>query len=282
MHVCNHDSQIENMKQIIYILLAIIFMTGCNNDPKLKIRSKSANEIPQINYLLINHFPHSTSSFTEGLLFHNNELFESTGSPEDLPQTKSVFGILNLQTGEIDVKSELNRDHYFGEGIVFLKNKIYQLTYKKQTCFVYDAKTFEKIEQHSYLNEEGWGLTTDGEFIIMSDGTNTLSYREPSSFEVIKTLRVSANNYAIDNLNELEYIKGYIYSIVLPTNTIIKIDPKTGHVVGKIDCTPLIEMAYLKNQNIYEMNGIAYDSISDHIFVTGKMWPEIYEIKLSN
>lgn len=270
------------MKQIIYILLAIIFMAGCTHNPTSKKKRKKANDIPQINYSIINQFPHSTSSFTQGLLFHHKELFESTGSPEDFPQTKSVFGILNLETGEIDVKQELDRDKYFGEGIVFLNDKIYQLTYLKQTCFVYDAITFQKIGQYSYSNQEGWGLTTDGESIIMSDGTNVLSFRDPSNFEIMKTLQVSSNNYAVDYLNELEYIQGYIYANAWPTNMIVKIDPKNGHVVAKIDLTSLRERAYIQNSHSGVTNGMAYDSISGHLFVTGKMWPEIYEIKFSD
>lgn len=269
------------MKQILYILLATIYLAGCTNNPKSKKKRKSANDIPLIKYSIINNFPHSTSSFTEGLLIHNNELFESTGSPVEMPQAKSVFGILDLQTGEIDIKNKLDRNKYFGEGIVFLNNKIYQLTYKNQICFVYDANTYEKIKQYSYSNKEGWGLTTDGEFIIMSDGTNILSYMDPVNFHVIKTLQVSANNYAIDYLNELEFINGYIYANVWPSNIIVKIDPKTGHVVGKIDLTPLHEMAQIKNPGSYETNGIAYDSLTDNIYVTGKMWPNIYQIKLS-
>jgi len=270
------------MKRIIYLLLVTIYITGCINNPKSRKKIRSASDVPQINYSIVNHHPHSTSSFTEGLLIHDNKLFESTGSPLELPQTKSVYGILNIQTGEIDVKNELDRNKYFGEGIVFLNNRIYQLTYKKQTCFVYDAKTYKILKQYNYSNKEGWGLTTDGKYIIMSDGTNILSFIEPSKFQVVKTIKVSANNYAIDYLNELEYIKGYIYANVWPTNTIVKIDPKNGYVVGKIDLTPLHEMAIVKNPNSNETNGIAFDSISDNIFVTGKMWPEIYQIKLQN
>lgn len=270
------------MKQILYILLASVYLTACVNHTEPKKKRKKASDIPEINYSIVQQFPHSTSSFTEGLLIHNNEIFESTGSPEDLPHVKSVFGILNLETGEIDVKQELNRDKYFGEGIVILNDKLYQITYRKQTCFVYDAKTFEKIEEYPYANKEGWGLTTDGKYIIMSDGTNILSFRDPSNFQLVKTLEVSSNLYAVDDLNEIEYINGHIFANVWPTNIIIKIDPESGHALGKIDLTKLSEMAYLKNPEIYETNGIAYDSVSDFIYVTGKMWPDIYQIKLSD
>ncbi len=268
------------MKQILIILLSTIFLVGCINNPQSKKKRKSASDVPLIKYSVVDHFPHSITSFTEGFVIHNNEIFESTGSPEELPHANSVFGILNLQTGEIDVKKGLDRDKYFGEGIVFLNNKIYQLTYRSQICFVYDANTYKKIKQYSYLNKEGWGLTTDGEFIIMSDGTNILSYMDPNNFEVIKTIHVSANNYAIDYLNELEFIEGYIYANVWPSDFIVKIDPRNGNVVGKIDLTPLHEMAFIKNPESYETNGIAYDSLTDNIYVTGKMWPDIYQIKL--
>ncbi len=268
------------MKQFLYILLTMVFLTGCNNTPEPKKKRKSASDIPKIHYTVMNQHPHSTSSFTQGLLVHNNEIYESTGSPKESPHLKTVIGILDLETGEIDVKIALDSKKYFGEGITILNNKIYQLTYHSQTCFVYDLKIFELIEQYSYLNEEGWGLTTDGEFLIMSDGTHVLTYRDPSTFEVIKTMQVTSNGYAIDYLNELEYIDGYIYANVWTTNILVKIDPKNGHIVAKIDLTSLRTKAYLQNPDLGVTNGIAYDSKSGHIFVTGKLWPQIYEIKL--
>ena len=275
------------MERLINIfLILLLFVTtlnlGCgNNINKVKTRKK-AFDIPQISYTIVNAYPHDVNSFTQGLLFHDNLLFESTGSPIEFKQTKSVVGIVNLETGIIDVKVELDRNKYFGEGIVFLNDKLYQLTYKNQVCFVYDAITFEKQRLFSFQNKEGWGLTTDGTYLIMSDGTNVISYRNPNNFEVVKELVVSSNNYAIDYLNELEFINGYIYANVWPANIIVKIDTVSGKVVGKIDLSPLRDLALSKNQNSYETNGIAYDSILDKIYVTGKMWSEIYQIDFAH
>jgi glutamine cyclotransferase len=262
----------------LLLFLVAILSYGCsNNTSKVKIRKK-ALDIPQINFTIVNHYPHDIVSFTEGLLFHDNKLFESTGSPIEFPQAKSVVGFVSLETGIIDKKIELDKNKYFGEGIVFLNNKLYQLTYKNQVCFVYDAKTFKKQKSYSYQNKEGWGLTTDGTHIIMSDGTNVISFRDSSNFDVVRQLAVSSNNYAIDYLNELEFINGYIYANVWPSNIIVKINPTSGKVVGKIDLTLLRDLALVKNSNSYETNGIAYDSILDKIYVTGKMWADIYQI----
>ncbi len=264
-----------------FVMLLFLFATlslGCSsNTSKAKTR-KRAFDVPNINYTIVNHFPHDIVSFTEGLLFHGNELYESTGSPIEFPQTKSVIGIVSLETGIIDKKVELDRNKYFGEGIVFLNNRLYQLTYKNQICFVYDANTFKKLRSFSYQNKEGWGLTTDGTYLIMSDGTNVISFRDPSTFNVVKQLNVSANSYAIDYLNELEFINGYIYANVWPSNVIVKVDTANGKVVGKIDLTQLRNLALIKNPSSYETNGIAYDSILDKVYVTGKMWPEIFQI----
>jgi len=272
----------NKIKQSITIILSILYLTACVDDPKPIGKKKTADDVPLLSYSIVNQFPHSTSSFTEGLLIQDKEIFESTGSPIELPETKSVFGILNTETGDIDVKKELDRKLYFGEGIVIFQDKIYQLTYKKQTCFVYDLETYKNIKQYRYSNKEGWGMTTDGKHIIMSDGTYNLSFRDPNNFEIVKTLPVKANYFGVQNLNELEYVNGYIYANIWPTNKVVKIDAESGHVVGKIDLTNLHQMALNKNPRSQETNGIAYDPISNTMYVTGKMWPEIYQIQLPN
>ncbi len=264
--------------RLLLLFTVITFLCSCKNTAKpIKVR-KEPLDLPQIKYTVVSTLPHDTNSFTEGLLFHDNKLYESTGSPIEFSQTKSVFGVIDPHTGKIDKKVELDRNIYFGEGIVFLNNKVYQLTYKKQVCFVYNATTFKKIREFPYQNKEGWALTTDGKYIIMSDGTNVISFRNPTDFEVAKTINVSANNFAIDYINELEYIDGFIYANVWPSNIVVKIDPANGNIVGKLDLTKLHDMASVITENIYETNGIAYDSISDKIYVTGKMWPKIYQI----
>jgi glutamine cyclotransferase len=222
---------------------------------------------------VLNTSPHDVSSFTEGFLFHNGQLFESTGATAELPQTKSLFGIVDVKTGKIDTKAELDKSVYFGEGIVVLKNKIYQVTYKNQVGFIYDAATYKKIGQFNYTNKEGWGLTTDGTSIIMSDGSNVLTYFNPEGMTITKTLSVSNNGYAEDYLNELEYINGFIYA---------KINPTDGKIVGIIDLSAIEGKERMTNVSAKEMNGIAFDSATNKILVTGKMWANIYQIDFAH
>jgi glutamine cyclotransferase len=274
------------LKNTIIIICGMLFFLSCKNEDakteKVSILSEIKNPIAQIQYSVTNKYPHDISSFTEGLLFHNNTLFESTGSPSNLPQTKSVFGPVDLKTGKINVKVELDKTIYFGEGLVFIKNKICQITYTNQIGFVYDAKTFKKINQFSFTNKEGWGLTTDGTYIIMSDGTFNLSYLNADDYSLVKNLSVTDAGYGLDNLNELEYINGFIYANVWTTQTIVKINPSNGEVVGKIDISALFDEAKKINPSIAETNGIAYDSINNKILVTGKFWPKIYEIDFAH
>ncbi len=268
------------------IVIATIFSSCETDKPKdiKKVDTSTIVEVPEtpiISYTLVNTYPHDLNAFTEGFLFHEGKLYESTGAPENLPQTKSLFGIVDLKNGKIDTKVEIDKSIYFGEGISILNNKIYQLTYKNQTAFVYDAKTYKPIGKYSYQNREGWGLTNDGKNLIMSDGSNYLTYFD-QNFNVTKTLDVSENGYAVDYLNELEYIHGFIYANIYQSHEIVKIDPSTGNVVGKLDLTSLFQTSKTKDINSLETNGIAYDSISDKILVTGKMWPSMYEIKFQH
>jgi glutamine cyclotransferase len=176
----------------------------------------------------------------------------------------------------------LDREKYFGEGIVFLNNKIYQLTYQTKKGFVYDQKNFRKIGEFTYHSKEGWGMTTDGINLIMSDGTSTLTYLDPNSFQPVKTISVTNENGPVKKLNELEFIRGFIYANVYTTSTIIKIDPQTGKEAGKLDLGSLAAEAKIKYPSALEMNGIAYDSASQKVYVTGKLWPNIYEIEFNH
>lgn len=273
-------------KHITYFSLIVsgaLLLASCQPDkPKEIVPPPVEAEtpaIPEIKFTVQNKYPHDITSFTEGFLFHDGKLFESTGAPDNLPQTKSLFGIVDLKTGKIDVKAELDKNIYFGEGIVFLNGKVFQLTYKNQTGFIYDGKTYKNIGKFNYTNREGWGLTTDGKYLIMSDGTSYITYLDPVSFSVVKTLDVAETGYVVENLNELEYIKGFIYANIWTTTTIVKIDPNTGDVVGKIDLGSLLYESKAQNPNLAETNGIAYDSINNRVLVTGKLWPTIYEIK---
>lgn len=269
-------------KKLFGTLFLAVILFSCNNTEKSSDGSDTKESTPSIPFKLVNSFPHDTTAFTEGFLVHNNQVFESTGSPDELSETSSVIGILDLKTGKLDTKVTLDKARYFGEGITILNDKIYQLTYKSKVGFVYDLKTFKKIKDFSFNNSEGWGLTTDGQSLIMSDGTYNLTYLDPNSLTVIKTLPVRENGYAKELLNELEYIKGFIYANVWQTNEIVKIDPATGNVVAKMNLGSIAADAKTQYAKSLEMNGIAFDSTTNKVYITGKMWPKVYEIDFSH
>jgi glutaminyl-peptide cyclotransferase len=266
------------MQRLLTTLLFGLILTSCKNNSK-STNNRNINGTPIIEYSIKKTLPHSTDAYTEGFLFHDDKLFESTGSPEEYPNAKSVVGIVSLKTGKIDVKVEIDRNKYFGEGIVFFNNKLYQLTYKNQLGFIYDSKDFKQTGTFTYANKEGWGMTTDGKSIIMSDGTNFLTYWDPDSLKEIKKLNITYNGASALYVNELEYINGFIYANVWTTNYIAKIDASDGKIVGLIDLTSLFQRAKKENPLSEATNGIAYDSRKNRVLVTGKFWPYIFEIK---
>lgn len=265
--------------RIFLIVNVLILNLGCNNEPA---PSSTLNEpmsaIPVIHYTSGTIYPHDTTLFTEGLVFHNGLLYESGGAPPEYPFTRSVIGVSDLTSGRFTPKIEIDHSKYFGEGIVFLNNKLYQLTYKNRKGFVYDARTFKKIDEFTYGNAEGWGLTTDGKSIIMSDGTSKLTYLDPERLLPVKTLNVMENGNERDSLNELELINGFIYTNIWQTSTIVKIDTATGHVAGKLDLSAIVNAVAARKPGAQEMNGIAYDSATGRVLITGKLWPSVYEI----
>lgn len=269
------------MKQKLFLLYLITFIfLSCNSSKKSKSVKTVEKAIPTINFDYITSYPHDITSFTEGFLIYEGELYESTGAPEYLPQTKSLFGRVNLETGKIETNVEIDKAKYFGEGITFLNNKAYQLTYQSKVGFIYEMPSFKKIKEFTIPSDEGWGLTTDGEFLIMSDGSCQLKYLDPETMQVIKTIEVTENGYIKEDLNELEYIKGYIFANIWTTTIIVKIDPSDGKIVGKFDMADYAFEAKSLYRGSLEMNGIAYDPINNKTYLTGKLWPKIYEIRL--
>ncbi len=268
------------MKPVYALIFVLCIFCSCRNKTKEEETNTNAapSATPIINYAVTNSFPHDASLFTEGFVMHNDQLFESTGSPDDLPETKSLIVTDDLKTGKAVEKAEIDRAKYFGEGIVFFKDKLYQLTYKNKIGFIYDAKSFKQLGRFSYANSEGWSLTTNGTELIMSDGTENLTFLHPDNLKPAKTLRVTEMALPLSKINELEYIKGFIYANIWTTDFIVKIDPSTGKVVGKLDLSSLHAEAKNKNPDADVLNGIAYDSTSDKIYVTGKLWPNIYQI----
>jgi len=270
------------MKALMIIALAFLF--SCNNHTSDSTQSTSpGTDAPaELGFTVLHVLPHDTASFTEGLLVHDGQLYESTGHPPgDESNTRSLFGTVDAKTGKIQPKAEIDRNKYFGEGIVFLNGKVYQLTLSTKIGFIYDAKTFKKIGEFTFPMNEGWGMTTDGTYLIMTDGTSNISYLDPNNFKLIKILGVNNNNGFIGNLNELEYIDGFIYANQYQTNNILKIDPASGKIVAKANFDAIKNEALNKYPGSIDMNGIAYDSATKKIYVTGKMWPNIYEIKFN-
>lgn len=263
----------------IQVVFATFFFFGCKDDGSDYI--PVGEGIPLISYGYITSYPHDTATYTEGFLFSKDSLFESTGSMPPMSATSSVFGPVDLETGKIRIRVALDKKKYFGEGITYLNGKFYQLTYTNRVGFVYDAATYGLLREFPLPGAEGWGLTTDGEWLIMSDGTDKLTYLDPQTFLVKKIIHVTQKGSPKTGLNELEFIKGDIYACYWLGKTIVRIDTSSGKVTGIIDLASFAKEA----ENIFpgslEMNGIAYDPGNEHIFITGKFWPKIYEIKIS-
>ncbi len=268
------------MSKLIPFFSLVFLLFACTGKQE-KSQNTTQHLIPAIDYYMVNSFTHDTTAFTEGFLVYNGKLYESTGATRDFPQTRSLFGEVDLKTGKIEKKVELDKQKYFGEGISFLNGKVYQLTYKNKVGFIYDAGSLKKLGEFTFPGDEGWGMTTDGTHLIMSDGTHKLTYLDPNTLQATKTISVHENGYVKDKLNEIEFINGYIYANIWMTNTIVKINPEDGNIVGLLDLTALASEA----KNIYpgsqEMNGIAFDQANNKVYVTGKLWPKIYEIKFN-
>lgn len=225
----------------------------------------------KLGYKIIESFPHSTKNFTEGLEFYKGKLFESTGNNNESyiyaynPNNEHIYSTLKLD------------GKYFGEGITILNDKIYQLTYKTQKGFVYDANTFEKINEFSFKSKEGWGMTNDGKSIIMSNGSSQIIYLNPETFKEEKRIEVSFPEGFVNNINELEYVDGNIYANIWMLETIVKIEAKTGRVLAFINMKGLLNN--YRTNRVDVLNGIAYHSDEKAFYITGKYWPRIFKVE---
>ncbi|MGD9557997.1 MAG: glutaminyl-peptide cyclotransferase [Mangrovibacterium sp.] len=228
----------------------------------------------ELTYQMVKTYPHSITHFTQGLEIHDGYLYEGTGE-----NGKSGIFKIELSTGKI-LKSFKLEDKYFGEGITILGDKIYQLTYKAQKCFVYDLNTFVRVDSFSYQTPQGWGLTNDGKHLIKTDSSEIIHFIDPATREVVRKMPVCDDQGPVQNLNELEYHDGYIFANVWTTNMILKIDAKTGKVVSKINFEGLLPVTYDPQKPIDVMNGIAIDKNTGKMYVTGKLWPRLFEVKL--
>jgi glutamine cyclotransferase len=228
--------------------------------------------ISNYSYTIVQQLPHDMSAFTEGLTFKDGNLYESNGQ-----NGLSDLRILDLNKGTIKNKVNLGNE-YFGEGMTILNGKIFQLTWVNNKGFIYDANSLELLGEFQYTGE-GWGLTNDGLSLIMSNGSNAITYLNPETFQIQKVIYVYDKGAPVYSINELEYVKGEIYANIWHSDKVVQIDPELGEIIGWIDLTGLRSKEAEQNQEAV-LNGIAYDPANDRLFVTGKLWPTIFEIKL--
>lgn len=235
-------------------------------------------ESPQnYSFEVVNSYPHATDAFTQGLQYVDGVLYESTGSPGGTDLTSSLRRV-ELTTGKVLQKKEIGGD-YFGEGMTIVGDRIAYLTWKHNIGFFFDKKTFEELGRFSYGNsKDGWGLTYDGERLIKSDGSNKLYFLDADSGKELDFVNVYDHNGPVDNLNELEYIEGKVYANIYQKDIIVIIDPETGAIEGQINLVGLYNEDRKQYDN--ELNGIAYDHVGKRLFVTGKLWSKLFEIKL--
>lgn len=244
------------------------------------IKKKNFNVFSDIipkeyTYKLVNEYPHSRDFFTQGLVVHNGFMYEGTGDHG----TSGIYKT-DIKTGKVLQSTEME-EQYFGEGISILNDKIYQLTYKSKTGFVYDVNDLSVIDTFKFNSEQGWGLTNDGTHLIMDDRTNFLTWINPEDFRVVKKVSVADNVQSMNAINELEYINGKIWANVWTTEYIVIIDPETGRVESIINLSGILKKGdKIPLKPVDVLNGIAYDQISGKIYITGKFYPKVYEIEL--
>lgn len=272
-----------------YLLLALpLALAACGDDdpaistPPVDTATTAPGPVPAvINYHIVKEYPHDGTAFTEGLEFVNGHLYESTGE-----YGSSDIRKVDVETGKVLQQQKLD-PKYFGEGLTVMNGKIYQLTYKERVGIVYDAATMKQERTFPLTTGEGWGLTHNDQHLIHSDGTDKLYFLDPATFTEAKRIAVTDQYGPVLYINELEFINGYIYANQWQTDFILKIDPATGKVVARADLGTLRQRANIplptgSEQDPEVMNGIAYDAKNNRIFVTGKNWPKLIEIKLDN
>lgn len=249
-------------------LLVTLAISSCSPQTQ-----STSQPVPIYTYKIVNTYAHDPNAFTEGLAFNNGFLYESTGQ-----YGSSSLRKVDLATGDVLQLYKLPAE-YFGEGITIYDDTIVQLTWQSHTGFIYNRDNFVLLHQFSYPTE-GWGITHDGQRLIMSDGTSTLYFLNPKTMKSIGNIEVRGGNRPVNMLNELEYVNGKVYANVWKTNRIAIIEPQDGRITGWIDLSGLSQTQNYSG-HVDVLNGIAYDSQADRLFVTGKLWPFLFEIKLA-
>ncbi|WP_369764815.1 glutaminyl-peptide cyclotransferase [Flavobacterium sp. WC2429] len=257
-------------------LKALVYYGGENAEATSRVELVSNVKPKLLNYKIVNKYPHDTMSFTEGLEFHGDTLYESTGNPEG---RKSYLRKYDYKTGKVYNQIDLDQK-YFGEGVTILNDKIYQLTWQSKVGFIYDLKTFKKIKTFNFDKEiEGWGMTNDGKYIYQTDKTEKIWKMDPENQKMIDYINVYSGDSKIKSINELEWINGKIYTNVWQKDAIAVVNPTSGAVEGILDMSGLKK--FIKNADADVLNGIAYNPKTKTIFVTGKNWDTLFEITVS-
>ncbi|WP_422359270.1 glutaminyl-peptide cyclotransferase [Reichenbachiella sp.] len=254
------------------LTISVYLNNGSVEKKRHSVTLLSDIEPTRYTYRVTNTYTHDPDAFTEGLFIKDGELFESTGN-----HGESTLRRVELKTGNVIQSIDISSD-YFGEGISIVDDKIYMLTYKKRSGFVFDKDSFEQIGQFSYPTE-GWGMTTKDDTLIMSDGTYIIRFMEPESFSEVRQIKVYDQNGPIDYLNELEYVNGDLFAVRWQTELVYIIDPDTGKVKGILDLEGIFDYS-LYDRRIDVLNGIAYNEKTDKYYITGKWWPKLFEIQL--
>jgi glutamine cyclotransferase len=256
------------------LLVALATTVSCTAYPKAKDDEQKATprSVSIYTFTILNSYTHDRDAFTQGLAIENGTLYEGTGL-----HGRSSLRRVDLKTGNVLQVHTLPYE-YFGEGITIFRDTIIQLTWRSNTGFVYDKNSFEVLRDFTY-ETEGWGITHDEKRLIMSDGTSTLYFLDTETFRTIGRIQVYDSDKPVDNLNELEYIDGQIYANIWPTDSIVMIDPHTGRLNGWIDLSGILP-PQIDDTPVDVLNGIAHDATNGRLFVTGKLWPRLFEIEL--
>lgn len=242
--------------------------------------TKPGADVTKYSYEIVKVYPHDPKAFTQGLIYHDGFLYEGTGGkPARGDDFYSSVRKVDLETGKVLQKYDVPVD-YFGEGITLLNDKIYEITWQERTGFVYNLSDFKLLKEFHYAGD-GWGLTNDGTNLIMSDGTHVIKFVDPETFQTLRTIVVmDEQGKPLMKLNELEYIKGQIWANIWETPWIVIIDPANGKLLGRIDFSKLVDQEQDTNKRADVLNGVAYDAAGDRIFITGKNWTRLFEIKV--
>jgi glutamine cyclotransferase len=262
------------------VLFSVVFALSCTSNDKsdvddtIRPASSGIAAPANISFSVIAQYPHDTSAYTQGLELYKGKMYEATGDYET-----SSLRITDHKTGKVEQKHPMGSDKIFGEGITIFNGKIYQLTWQSNVVYVYDVNNINKPIKTFTWPYEGWGITHNGTELIISDGSANLYFVNPEDFKLKSTISVQTDKGPLDSINELEFINGFIYANVYTTNLIVKIDPSSGHVVGLLNFPDLVQKERTERTDYF--NGIAFDSTSNTMFVTGKRWPKMFQIKLN-